>query len=69
LVHALGFFLAGAAGVPRKTTGLDQGLDTVWKKVSMGVVGMGTGLAVLGGVIFVWMALARLLKRGEAGHE
>lgn len=69
LVHALGFFLAGAAGVPRKTTGLDQGLDTVWKKVSMGVVGMGTGLAVLGGVIFVWMALARLLKRGEAGHD
>ena len=68
LVHALGFFLAGAAGVPRKTTGLDQGLDTLWKKVSMGVVGMGTGLAVLGGVIFVWMALVRLLRRqgGEA---
>ncbi len=69
LVHALGFFLAGAAGVPRKTTGLDQGLDTVWKKVSMGVVGMGTGLAVLGGVIFVWMALARLLRRQESGHD
>jgi heme/copper-type cytochrome/quinol oxidase subunit 1 len=69
LVHALGFFLAGAAGVPRKTTGVDQGLNTLWKKVSMGVVGMGTGLAVLGGVIFVWMALARLLKRGESAHE
>ncbi|CAA7617177.1 Heme/copper-type cytochrome/quinol oxidase [Candidatus Terasakiella magnetica] len=69
LVHALGFFLAGAAGVPRKTTGIDQGLDTVWKKVSMGVVGMGTGLAVLGGVIFVWMALVRLLKRREASHD
>ncbi|CAA7624737.1 cbb3-type cytochrome c oxidase subunit I [Magnetospirillum sp. SS-4] len=69
LIHALGFFLAGTAGVPRKTTGLDQGLDTLWKKVSMGVVGMGTGLAVLGGVIFVWMALARLLRRGEGGHD
>ncbi|KIL98694.1 Cytochrome c oxidase (B(O/a)3-type) chain I [Paramagnetospirillum magnetotacticum MS-1] len=68
LVHALGFFLAGAAGVPRKTTGVDQGLDTIWKKVSMGVVGMGTGLAVLGGVIFVWMALSRLLKPGEGDH-
>jgi cytochrome c oxidase subunit I len=68
LVHALGFFLAGAAGVPRKTTGLDQGLDTLWKKASMGVVGMGTGLAVLGGVIFVWMALARLLKREGRRH-
>lgn len=69
LVHALGFFLAGAAGVPRKTTGVDQGLDTLWKKVSMGVVGMGTGLAVLGGVIFVWMALVRLLRTRENGHE
>ncbi|OAN44683.1 hypothetical protein A6A04_07595 [Paramagnetospirillum marisnigri] len=69
LVHALGFFLAGAAGVPRKTTGIDQGLDTLWKKVSMGVVGMGTGLAVLGGIIFVWMALVRLLGRQETRNE
>ncbi len=69
LIHALGFFLAGAAGVPRKTTGLDQGLDTLWKKAAMGVVGLGTGLAVLGGVIFVWMALVRLLGRRETGHE
>ena len=69
LVHAFGFFLAGAAGVPRKTTGLDQGLDTVWKQAAMGVVGLGTGLAVLGGVIFVWVTLVRLLGRREAGHD
>jgi hypothetical protein len=64
LVHALGFFLAGAAGVPRKTAGMAQGLDSAWKKAAMGVVGTGTGLAVLGGAIFVWMVLARLVKRG-----
>jgi hypothetical protein len=68
LVHALGFFMAGAAGVARKTAGAAQGLDSVWKKVAMGVVGMGTGLAVLGGVIFVWMVLARLLKREPRGE-
>lgn len=69
LVHALGFFLAGAAGVPRKTTGAEQGLDTLWKKASMGVVGLGAGLAVLGGVIFVWMVLSRLLKSGEGRSD
>ena len=67
LVHALGFFLAGAAGVPRKTTGLDQGLDTWAKQAAMAVVGGGAGLAVLGGAIFVWVALMALARRREAG--
>ncbi|HIJ63486.1 MAG TPA: hypothetical protein HPQ04_12405 [Rhodospirillaceae bacterium] len=66
LVHALGFFLAGAAGVPRKSLGLDQGLDSLGKMAAMGVVGLGGGIAVIGGVIFVWGALRRLLTR-EAG--
>lgn len=63
LLHALGFFLAGAAGVPRKTAGLAQGLDSLWKEVAMGVVGLGGAIAVLGGVLFVWLILARLLSR------
>lgn len=63
LLHAVGFFLAGASGVPRKTAGAEQGLDTVWKMLSMGVVGLGGAIAVLGGVLFVWTALALLLKR------
>ena len=66
LVHALGFFLAGAAGVPRKSLGLDQGLDSLGKMLAMGVVGLGGGIAVIGGVIFVWGVLCRLLTR-EAG--
>lgn len=65
LVHALGFFLAGAAGVPRKTTGLEQGLDSLGKNLAMGVVGLGGGIAVLGGVMFVWTVLRRLsVRRG-----
>lgn len=66
LVHALGFFLAGAAGVPRKTLGVEQGLDSLGKKLAMGFVGLGGGIAVLGGVIFVWMVLVRLLTREAA---
>ncbi|MBI5164008.1 MAG: hypothetical protein HY985_08910 [Magnetospirillum sp.] len=68
VLHALGFFLAGAAGVPRKTAGLDQGLDSVGKLAAMGVVGVGGAIAVLGGVIFVATVLTRLLQR-EDGDE
>ncbi|HTH16956.1 MAG TPA: hypothetical protein VL974_09905, partial [Magnetospirillum sp.] len=63
LLHALGFYLAGLAGVARKTAGAEQGLDSVFKLVSMGVVGAGGAIAVLGGVIFVVQVLGRLLWR------
>lgn len=67
LLHAAGFFVAGASGVARKTAGAEQGLDSAVKLVSMGVVGLGGAVAVLGGVIFVWSALATLLRR-ETAH-
>ncbi len=60
-IHALGFFVAGAAGVPRKTAGAAQGLDSLAKTAAMDVVGFGAAIAVAGGVIFVWTVLARLL--------
>lgn len=68
LLHALGFYLAGLAGVARKTAGTEQGLDSAFKLVSMGVVGLGGGVAVLGGVIFVVQVLGRLLRR-ERGDD
>lgn len=67
LLHALGFYLAGVAGVARKTAGAEQGLDSVFKLISMGVVGIGGTIAVLGGVIFIVQVLARLLRR-ETAH-
>lgn len=62
LLHALGFYLAGLAGVARKTAGAEQGLDSVFKLVSMGVVGLGGAVAVLGGVLFVGQVLTRLVR-------
>jgi len=62
LLHALGFYLAGLAGVARKTAGVEQGLDSAFKLVSMGVVGLGGAVAVLGGVLFVGQVLARLVR-------
>jgi cytochrome c oxidase subunit 1 len=67
VLHALGFYLAGLAGVARKTAGAEQGLDSVFKLTAMGMVGFGGAIAVLGGVVFVVQVLARLLSR-ETRH-
>lgn len=71
LVFSIGMFVAGAAGVPRKTMGAAaQGLDSPLKKIAMGVYGLGGALAVLGGVLFIWLVLSRLLaRREEARHD
>ena len=69
MVFSIGMFVAGAAGVPRKTMGAAaQGLDSTLKKVAMGVYGLGGALAVLGGVLFIWLILTKLLARAEADH-
>lgn len=68
LLHAAGFYLAGMAGVARKTAGAEQGLDSVVKLASMAVVGLGGAIAVVGGVLFVAQVLARLLRRREGIH-
>lgn len=61
LLHVLGFFAAGARGVARKTAGAAQGLSGGWETVAMGMMAVGAGIAVIGGVIFVVLALRRLL--------
>lgn len=63
MIATSGGFIAGAAGVPRKTAGAEQGLDTLTKSISMGAWGIGSVIAVLGGILFVWIALARLLRK------
>lgn len=67
LLHAAGFYVAGMAGIARKTAGSEQGLDSAAKLISMGIVGLGGAIAVLGGVLFVIQVLALLLRR-EAHH-
>ncbi|WP_316364914.1 cbb3-type cytochrome c oxidase subunit I [Candidatus Thiodiazotropha sp. CDECU1] len=57
LLHITGLALSGAMGIQRKTAGAAQGLDTLSAKLAMGVMGIGGLLAVIGGVIFVWVML------------
>lgn len=60
LVHSLGLYAAGTRGVARKTAGAAQGLDSALEVAGMAVMGLGGGVAVIGGVMFVWMAGRRL---------
>ncbi|MDR3440282.1 cbb3-type cytochrome c oxidase subunit I [Telmatospirillum sp.] len=59
-LFSLGMFLAGTAGVGRKIAGAEQGLDSLIKVIGMALTGAGGAVAVTGGVMFVWLALARL---------
>ena len=63
LVFSLGLFWAGSHGVPRKTFGAAQNLDTYSKLVGMGMMGLGGIIAILGGATFVINAIISLLKR------
>jgi cytochrome c oxidase subunit 1 len=69
LLHAAGFYLAGVAGVARKTAGAAQGLDSALKLVSMGVVGLGGAIAVFGGVIFVVQSLSGFRAHPAQGAD
>jgi heme/copper-type cytochrome/quinol oxidase subunit 1 len=67
LLHISGLAASGAMGIQRKTAGTAQGLDSLAAKASMGVMGLGGLLAVVGGILFVWIMLRAFLKRGSTG--
>jgi len=60
-----GLFIGGLAGLPRKTFGAAQELDSVLKKTGMGVMGIGTILAVSGGVMFIIFMLRAFFSKGK----
>ncbi len=63
LVLSVGMFAAGIAGVPRKTAGLEQNLDTAVKYFYMVVYGAGGFIAIIGGIYFVYLTIRCLLSR------
>ncbi len=62
LLWSGGMFIAGAAGVPRKTAGAEQHLDALGT-LGMGISGSAHLVAIAGGVMFIWLALGRLLAK------
>ncbi|MEJ2461741.1 MAG: cbb3-type cytochrome c oxidase subunit I [Candidatus Thiodiazotropha sp.] len=63
LLHITGLAASGAMGIQRKTAGAAQGLDSLSAKLAMGVMGLGGLLAVIGGILFVWVMLSAFLAR------
>ncbi|HEW97495.1 MAG: cytochrome C oxidase subunit I [Candidatus Parabeggiatoa sp. nov. 3] len=60
LLHVLGLAWSGGYGVPRKTAGAAQGLESIQQQVGMGLMGLGGMIAIIGGIIFlvlVFMAM------------
>ncbi len=66
LLHITGLAASGAMGIQRKTAGAAQGLDSLSAKLAMGVMGLGGLLAVIGGILFVWVMLSAFLARKPA---
>lgn len=53
LLHIIGLAWSGGYGVQRKTAGAAQGLDSLERVVSMGLMGAGGFIAIIGGILFL----------------
>jgi len=63
--HSLGLFLAGGYGAPRKTAGADQGMQAIGAKFGLYMMGVGAVIAVIGGIMFIWILSRILLKKAD----
>lgn len=67
IIHILGLFFAGGYGVMRKDPGSLMLLKT---KVLMGIMGLGGLIAIVGGLMFVYICVrVAFLKKVEIKHE
>jgi len=66
LIHIAGLAWSGGHGVQRKTAGAAQGLDTAEKIIGMRVVGIGAGIAIIGGIIFLVIVIKSMLADKES---
>ena len=63
LIHVLGLAWSGGYGVQRKVAGAEQVLDTLPRKIGMGMMGLGGAIAVIGGIMFILVCLKAMTKR------
>lgn len=66
LLHVSGLMWSGGYGVQRKVAGSAQALDGIEKQLAMGVMGLGGLIAIIGGIIFVYIVLEAMLKHDSA---
>lgn len=62
-IHAIGFFVAGGRGAPRKVAGTSPGLEDIVSWIAHKGIHFGTGIASIGGVLFIWIVARQLLRK------
>jgi len=69
MLHVLGLLWSGGYGVQRKVAGAAETLRSTEEIVAMGVMGIGGLIAVIGGTLFLVLAIGALLRgRGRRAH-
>lgn len=63
LMHIIGLAWSGGYGVQRKTAGLAQGLDRFGEVAGMGLMGLGGLVSVIGGLLFLIVAIKSMRNR------
>ena len=63
LMHIIGLAWSGGYGVQRKTAGTAQGLENLEQIAGMAMMGLGGLIAIIGGLMFVVVAIASVLSR------
>jgi hypothetical protein len=66
LLHILGLMWSGGYGVQRKVAGAEQTLRSTQEVLGMGLMGFGGLLAIVGGVLFVWVVLDSVVAARRA---
>jgi glucose dehydrogenase len=64
-MHILGLAWSGGYGVQRKVAGAEQVLVSLPQKIGMGMMGLGGLIAVIGGVMFVWVCLRSMTAKNR----
>jgi hypothetical protein len=65
LIHILGLAWSGGYGVQRKIAGAAQGLDNIEQIAGMAMMGLGGLIAIIGGLMFVIVALVSVFSRNR----
>ncbi|MCG6550815.1 MAG: cbb3-type cytochrome c oxidase subunit I [Candidatus Magnetominusculus sp. LBB02] len=63
LLHITGLAWGGGYGIQRKVTGAAQSLDTFKKQASMGLMGLGGAIAIMGGFLFLVVVFKAIRSR------
>lgn len=67
LMHIGGLAWSGGYGVQRKVAGAAQGLDSLQKVAAMGIMGLGGAIAIVGGLLFLYVVLKSIAGRKSSG--